>query len=67
MERFIVLPEVSLQVGLRKTTIYKMMKENAFPRPYRPYGRTVRWSQKEVQAWMEQIKSGQDASFCTAK
>lgn len=51
----IKLPEVSRQIGLGKTAIYAMMKLHTFPHPIK-YGRESRWSQLEVQAWIEERK-----------
>lgn len=48
------LPAVEALTGLRKTSIYDMMREGEFPRPV-PLGPRARgWLAAEVQGWIEQ-------------
>lgn len=51
----IKLPEVIRQVGFSKSTIYELIASDAFPAPTK-LGRYSRWSQKEVQEWVENKK-----------
>ncbi len=57
-ERFLKLPEVSRRVGLGKTMIYAMMKDGRFPKPYKPSPFTSRWSEREIVAWIADVKDG---------
>lgn len=50
------LPEVSRQVGFGKSAIYEMIAAGVFPEPIK-LGCASRWSQQEVQAWIEQQKA----------
>ncbi|GBL59225.1 MULTISPECIES: helix-turn-helix transcriptional regulator [Pseudomonas] len=50
------LPEVSRQVGFGKSAIYEMIAAGAFPEPIK-LGCASRWSQMEIQAWIETQKS----------
>ncbi|MEE5139119.1 AlpA family phage regulatory protein [Pseudomonas alliivorans] len=49
------LPEVCRQAGFGKSTIYELIAAGTFPAPAK-LGRFSRWSQKEVQGWIEQQK-----------
>ena len=49
---FISRAEVERRVGLRKTALYRMLREGRFPRPVRLGSKTVRWVSAEVDAWM---------------
>lgn len=55
------LPEVCRQAGFGKTAIYRMMKEGTFPEPIK-IGPASRWSQIEVQAWIEKQKAARRAA-----
>ncbi|AAZ34824.1 AlpA family transcriptional regulator [Pseudomonas savastanoi pv. phaseolicola] len=48
----IKLPEVCRQAGFGKSTIYELIAAGTFPAPTK-LGRFSRWSQKEVQDWIE--------------
>lgn len=47
--------EVSGQVGLGRTAIYRMIGLGTFPQLIK-IGGASRWSQREVQAWIEDRK-----------
>ena len=55
------LHKVCLQAGFGKTAIYRMMKENTFPEPIK-IGPASRWSQIEVQVWIEKQKAARRAT-----
>lgn len=64
-ERFIRLPEVMHLCGLSRSTLYDLIKKNAFPQQITLGGKNVAWLQSEVTAWMAdriaQRKRGYDA------
>ncbi|MFP6861268.1 helix-turn-helix transcriptional regulator [Pseudomonas sp.] len=57
----IKLPEVCRQAGFGKSAIYDMIKAGTFPGPIK-LGYGSRWSQREVQAWVEEQKNGRLAA-----
>lgn len=57
----IKLPEVIRQVGFSKSTIYELIASDSFPAPTK-LGRFSRWSQNEVQAWIEAQKAARLAA-----
>lgn len=57
-ERLIKLEEVCRRVGLGKTMIYAMIKDGKFPRPYKISPFASRWSEREVVAWIDDVKDG---------
>jgi prophage regulatory protein len=46
------LPQVMEMTGLRKTKIYELHAEGAFPRRVRITAGSVGWVEAEVQAWL---------------
>lgn len=50
-ERFLRRPDVEHRVGLRRTTIYRMISAGEFPRPVVVGGASV-WPESEVTDWM---------------
>jgi len=57
----IKLPEVCRQAGFGKSAIYDMIKTGTFPGPIK-LGYGSRWSQQEVQAWVEELKAARKAA-----
>lgn len=41
------------KLGLTRSTIYKLMQDNEFPRPIKIGRRAVGWPEKEVNAWLD--------------
>ncbi len=50
--RLIRLPEVRHRVGLGRSTIYRWVAEDKFPKPVQLGGYTVAWAEDEVEAWI---------------
>lgn len=50
--RFIKLKEVMNRTGLGRSTIYKYMNKDDFPRSISLGGRAVAWVESEVHDWM---------------
>jgi prophage regulatory protein len=57
----IKLPEVCRQSGISKSTIYDLISSASFPLPIK-LGRYSRWSQTEVQLWIETQKQERRAA-----
>lgn len=55
LDRLIKLEDVMHQVGMGKTKIYDMIQFEEFPAPIK-LGRYSRWSQLEIQEWIEEQK-----------
>jgi prophage regulatory protein len=60
-DRLVMLKVVEDIVGLKRTRIYKLIRESDFPRPYKPGGAGSRWSEAEVRAWVTRIKEARAA------
>ncbi|SDF02339.1 helix-turn-helix transcriptional regulator [Terriglobus roseus] len=52
--RFLRLPQVTDTVGLSKTSIYEMIKREAFPSPVPIGKRAVGWIEEEIRGWAEE-------------
>lgn len=58
-ERLLALANVEELTGLKKTSLYGLIKQGAFPAPVRLTRRASRWPASQVQAWiMDRIKAG---------
>ena len=53
--RFLRLPDVLQQIGLKRTQTYELIKRGQFPRPIPlcENGRAVGWNSDDVEAWIE--------------
>ncbi len=52
MERFMRLPEVIQTSGLKKSAIWKWIKEGRFPKNIRLGAKTVVWKESDIQKWI---------------
>ncbi|WP_341372006.1 AlpA family transcriptional regulator [Vibrio parahaemolyticus] len=48
----LTLKEVMHLTGLRRSSIYKFMEEGYFPKSVSIGGRSVMWSEEDVQSWI---------------
>ncbi|HBC3829042.1 MULTISPECIES: helix-turn-helix transcriptional regulator [Vibrio] len=48
----LTLKEVMHLTGLRRSSIYKFMEEGHFPKSVSIGGRSVMWSEEDVQSWI---------------
>ncbi len=61
MTRLLRISEVVKTTGMGRSTVYRLVKENKFPRPVRLGARSSAWREDEVQAWMDSLPvSGQE-------
>ena len=58
-DRLLRLPDVSAIVGIRKSSIYALMKEGKFPKCIYITSNTVAWPESAVLAWVnDRINKG---------
>ena len=58
-DRLLRLPDVSAIVGIRKSSIYSLMRENKFPKCVYITSKTVAWPESAVLAWVnDRINKG---------
>ncbi|GLO60099.1 DNA-binding protein [Vibrio sp. MACH09] len=60
--RFLRLKEVIALTGLGRSSIYKFMEENTFPKTVSLGGRAVAWVESEIEDWMSERLSKRDNS-----
>ena len=56
--RILKLKEVCSIVGLKPSTIYKLMSNGDFPRQIKLTAKSVGWSNKEIKTWVSSKISG---------
>lgn len=62
MERILTLRELEEVVGLRKTAIYKAIRDDEFPSPIKLTSHRSGWLASEVQEWIKSKKEVRDGS-----
>lgn len=60
LDRLIKIEEVLAQVGMSRSKLYDLVQLEEFPAQIK-LGRYSRWSQREVQVWIEQQKAARPA------
>ncbi len=53
-EKLLTLNDVVQIVGFKKSTIYKFIAENKFPRPVK-FGKSSRWKESEIYDWINKL------------
>lgn len=48
------LVDVKQLTSLSKTTIYRLMKEETFPKPIKITSRRVAWRKSQIDQWLDQ-------------
>jgi predicted DNA-binding transcriptional regulator AlpA len=56
--RMLRIREVKLLVGLAQSTIWLMVSQARFPKPFRLHDRAKAWRLADVVAWQEGLKRG---------
>ncbi|WP_081082278.1 helix-turn-helix transcriptional regulator [Burkholderia diffusa] len=56
------LPDVCGFTGLRKSSIYAMIKDGSFPAPVRIGRRAVAWRQEDIGRWIDARRSADAGS-----
>jgi prophage regulatory protein len=51
------LPEVMRAVGLRKSTLYQLIRSQSFPAQIRLTKRAVAWRAEDIERWIQSRKS----------
>jgi len=51
-DRFLRRPEVQRQTGLSRSSLYRLISQDLFPRPIGLSAKTVGWLQSQVDHWM---------------
>ncbi len=54
IDRFLRLREVLLVTGLTRSSVYRMIATNDFPRPVHLAARAVAWPESEIVIWQNQ-------------
>ncbi|WP_417559213.1 helix-turn-helix transcriptional regulator [Marinomonas sp.] len=51
--------EVERLTSLRKTTIYRLIKQGRFPKPLRISPMRVAWRMVDIESWVESLKENE--------
>jgi len=62
--KLIRLQQVMEMTGLGRSTIYKYIAEDWFPKPIPLGGRSVGWLESEIQEWILARIEERDMKFC---
>ena len=54
MDRLLRRQEVEQRIGIARSTLYQLMRAGEFPLPLKIGPRAVRWSQREIEEWVEE-------------
>jgi predicted DNA-binding transcriptional regulator AlpA len=57
MQNMLKMKDLADRFKVNRTTIYRWMDKEGFPRPVKLANNTIRWKHEDVEAW-EQSKQG---------
>jgi len=55
-EELIPLSKVIEEIGLKKSTIYRMISHKEFPRPYKLGKKSIRWKRSQLERWKNSLR-----------
>ena len=59
--RLLRLPDVADRVGLKRSSIYRMIASDQFPSPLKISSQVSAWPESEIEAWIQaRIDEGRD-------
>jgi prophage regulatory protein len=61
-DRLLRIAEVAAKVALRQSTLFEMVRDGRFPAPVRLSSRASRWSEAEIDAWIDACLAGRDTA-----
>ena len=47
--------DVERELGISRTTIWRLVKAGAFPPPLRITSKAIAWRRSDIEAWQEQL------------
>lgn len=53
MDKYLRRPRVEDRTGLKRSTIYSLMKNGKFPRSVKITGKAVAWRESDIKEWMD--------------
>jgi prophage regulatory protein len=57
-QRFLRLAGVRHRVPYSRSTIYQLIAQGKFPKPYSIGERAVAWLEEDIDAWIERVRAG---------
>ena len=58
MKRMLRVKEVANTTGLGVSTVWKYVKEDKFPKPYKISDQVTVWNSEEIESWMDDVFKG---------
>lgn len=55
-------PQVAAMLGIDRSSLYRWLDRGIFPKPNIKHGRTVRWSRRAVERFIETGQAVEDAA-----
>ena len=52
MERMLKVKDVASLVGCKEGAVYRWIKEGRIPAPIKLHGKTMMWTQEQIQLWI---------------
>ncbi len=52
LETYLRMPELTRRLGIARSTVYKLMQQDGFPKPLKITPRAVAWSQQDIEDYL---------------
>lgn len=64
--RILRMKDLPHKVGLQPSTIYELIANDKFPRPFKitPNGRAAGWFEREIDSWLLEQKASSGVTKC---
>lgn len=52
LDRLLTIKQITAEIGISRSTIYRRIREGAFPKPVRIGPRATRWRESAIRVWV---------------
>ena len=53
------IQDVLRMIGISRRTLYRMMEDNEFPRPYKITNSRIAWKKQQLVEWLSKLQLGE--------
>ena len=57
LDRLLTSKQIAAETGISRSTIYRLLQNESFPKPIRIGPRCMRWPESDIKAWVAERKA----------
>ena len=60
LDRLLTIKQITAEIGISRSTIYRRMREGTFPKPIRIGPRATRWPESAIKVWLAGLRASNE-------